>query len=456
MFSDLPPDPSPDRDAPDDGVPDDDVLVKRKLDKKALFEIIAATALGTAFLFLLGLNLAGTDAPLQAKVEHQYAITDPQFQREMSVLLGPTIVPGNRVQDLQNGDEIFPAMLAAIRAAEKTITFETYIYWSGEIGDAFAEALQERARAGVRVHVLVDWAGAMKLDGAVLDALEESGADVEQYRPLTWYSLDRVNNRTHRKLLVVDGTVGFTGGVGIADPWLGDAEDADHWRDMHFQIEGPVVAQIQAAFLDNWVKATGTSLSGPDYFPDLQPVGDVPAQMFTSSPSGGSSSMHLMYLMTLAAAEKTIDIAAAYFVPDDLVLGALRAAGQRGVRIRILVPGEHLDSELVRLSSKSVWGELIQAGAEFYVFDPTMHHSKALIVDGEMVSVGSTNFDRRSFELNDEASLNLYSFAFARHMTEIYEADLKRARPYTYAEWQNRPWTEKLAEKVLIPIKSQL
>ena len=279
---------------------------------------------------------------------------------------------------------------------------------------------------------------------------------MEQYRPLDWYSLDRVNNRTHRKLLIIDGRVGFTGGVGIADPWRGSARNPDEWRDVHFRVEGPVVAQMQAAFLDNWVKATGTSLTGDDYFPDLEPAGDVPGQMFTSSPSGGSSSMHLMYLMTLAAAERTIDIAAAYFVPDELVLGALMAAGTRGVRVRILLPNEHLDSELVKLSAKNVWGELIQAGAEFYVFEPTMHHSKVLIVDGEMVSVGSTNFDRRSFELNDEASLNLYSVAFARRMTEIYEADLLRAIPYTYADWQNRPWTEKLAEKVLVPIRSQL
>ena len=428
----------------------------RKLDKKQIAEIVAATALATVFLVLLYFNLTGVDAPLQAEVRHTVDLTDPQFQREMSVLLGPTIVPGNEVQDLQNGDEIFPAMLAAVRSAERTVTFETYIYWSGEIGDQFAEALAERARAGVQVHVLVDWAGAAKLDEAVLDMLEEAGAEVEQYRPLDWYSLDRINNRTHRKLLILDGHVGFTGGVGIADPWQGDARNPDEWRDVHFRVRGPVVAQMQAAFLDNWVKATGTSLTGDAYFPDLQPVGDVPAQMFTSSPSGGSSSMHLMYLMTLAAAEKTIDIAAAYFVPDDLVLGALVAACERGVQVRILLPNEHLDSELVRLSAKSVWDELILAGAKFYIFEPTMHHSKVLIVDGEMVSVGSTNFDRRSFELNDEASLNLYSHTFAARMTEVYEADLQRAKPYTYADWQNRPWTEKLAEKVLLPIKSQL
>ena len=416
----------------------------------------ALGALAVGLLGVVWLNLAGPDRQVERRMAHLYPLGSPQFAREMGVLLGPSIVGGNAVQDLQNGDEIFPAMLEAIRGAEKTITFETYIYWSGEIGDAFADALVERAQAGVKVHVLVDWAGAMKLDGAVLDEMEEAGVEVEQYRPLSWYSLDRVNNRTHRKLLVIDGKVGFTGGVGIADPWLGDARNPDEWRDVHFRIEGPVVAQVQSAFLDNWVKATGTSLTGDDYFPDLQPVGDIPGQMFTSSPSGGSSSMHLMYLMALAAAEKTIDIAAAYFVPDELVLGALLAASERGVRVRILVPGEHLDSELVRLSSKSVWGELIQAGVEFYVFEPTMHHSKVLIVDGEMVSVGSTNFDRRSFELNDEASLNLYSHAFAARMTEVYEADLERAEPYSYEDWENRPWTEKVAEKVLIPIKSQL
>ena len=237
---------------------------------------------------------------------------------------------------------------------------------------------------------------------------------VERYRPLHWYNLGRMNNRTHRKLLVVDGRVAFTGGVGIADHWQGDAEDPDHWRDMHFRIEGPVVAQFQAAFNDNWIKTTGEVLERRRSFPAAGPRGGQDAHLFISSPAGGSDSMHLMYLMALAAAERTIDLAASYFVPDALIDEALLAARGRGVRVRILVPGPHIDSDVVRLASRARWGPLLQAGVEIYEYQPTMMHSKLLIVDGEMVSVGSTNFDIRSFRLNDEASLNVYDRGLRR------------------------------------------
>ena len=410
----------------------------------------------TILVVIVALNVAGPERQVEERLAHRYAIDSPQFKREMGVLLGPGILGGNAVEDLQNGDEIFPAMLGAIASAERTITFETFVYWSGEVGNAFASALAERARAGVEVKVLLDWIGTSDVDGPAIDTLRTAGVAVELYRPLAWYSLDRINNRTHRKLLVVDGRVGFTGGVGIADEWSGDAQDPEHWRDMHFRVEGPVVAQLQAAFMDNWIEATGEVLNGPEYFPPLDSVGATRAQMFTSSPAGGSDSMRLMYLMAIAAADETIDLAAAYFVPDDLMLGALVEALQRDVRVRILVPGEHNDSELVEISSKRTWGDLLRAGASILEYTPTMTHSKLLIVDGQMVSVGSTNFDIRSFELNDEASLNLYDSTFAAHMTRVFEADLADGRDYSLAMWENRPWTEKLAETLLAPIKSQL
>ena len=227
------------------------------LRKKKMFWTIAITALVTVLAVVLAMNFATPEKKLERKIEHRYAISDPQYLREMSVMLGPTIVSGNRVQDLQNGDEIFPAMLKAIRSAKKTITFETYIYWSGDIGKEMAEALAERARAGVKVAVLLDWVGSLKMDGELLKTMTDAGAKVERYRPLHWYNLGRMNNRTHRKLLVVDGRVAFTGGVGVAEQWTGHAQDPDHWRDMHFQVEGPVVAQFQAAFNDNWIKTTG-------------------------------------------------------------------------------------------------------------------------------------------------------------------------------------------------------
>ena len=421
-----------------------------------MFWTIAITALVTVLAVVLAMNFATPEKKLDRKIEHHYAISDPQYRREMSVMLGPAIVGGNRVEDLQNGDEIFPAMLKSIRSAKKTITFETYIYWSGDIGKELAEALAERAKAGVKVSVLLDWVGSLKMEAELIDLMKDAGAQVERYRPLHWYNLGRMNNRTHRKLLVVDGRIAFTGGVGVAEQWTGNAQDPDHWRDMHFQLEGPAVAQFQAAFNDNWIKATGEVLNGEGYFPPLQRVGDMDAHLFIASPAGGSESMHLMYLMGIAAAEHSIDLQASYFVPDELIHKALIAARQRGVTVRILVPGEHIDSDTVRLASKAEWGPLLQAGVEIYEYLPTMMHNKLLIIDKEMVSVGSTNFDVRSFRLNDEASLNVYDHAFAEKMTRVFNDDLKHTKRYTYEVWEKRPLTEKLIERFVLPIKSQL
>ena len=417
---------------------------------------IVITVLATILVAAIAMNFATPEKTLEKKIEHRYAVSDPQFQREMGVMMGPAILPGNRITPLRNGTEIFPAMLQAIGSAQRTVTFETYIYWSGDVGKQFADALSERARAGVKVHVTIDWAGSVKMEEAMLQKMEDAGVQVERYRPLHWYNIGRLNNRTHRKILVIDGRVGFTGGVGIADQWMGNAEDPDHWREEHFRIEGPAVAQLQAAFNDNWIKSTGEVLNGPDYFPPLEAVGDSPAHVFIASPASGSESMHLMYLLALAAAEKTIDLAASYFVPDELTMQAIIAARHRGVRVRLLLPGEHIDSETVRLASKAEWGELLLAGVEVYEYQPTMIHVKLLVIDGEMVSVGSTNFDIRSFRLNDEASLNIYDREFAARMTEVFESDLKNTKQYTYDLWQARPWKDKFAEKFILPIKSQL
>ncbi|MEO6227686.1 MAG: phospholipase D-like domain-containing protein [Thermomonas sp.] len=417
---------------------------------------IVITVVLTLLAAALAMNFKTSEKTLERKIEHRYPVADPQFKREMGVLLGPGIVPGNKVTDLENGEEIFPAMLEAIRAARTTITLETYIYWSGDIGRRMADALEERARAGVKVKLMVDWAGSIKMDDALLDEMKAAGIDVQQYRPLKWYNIGRLNNRTHRKLLVVDGRIGFTGGVGIADQWEGHAQDPDHWRDLHFRVEGPVVAQFQAAFNDNWIKTTGEVLNGPDYFAPLDAVGDMDAHMFVASPAGGSESMHLMYLMSIAAAAHTIDLEAAYFVPDDLIIKALVAARHRGVRVRVIVPGKHIDSETVRLASKASWGELLLAGVTIHEYQPTMMHNKLLIVDGLLTSVGSTNFDVRSFQLNDEASLNVYDAGFAARMTEVFNEDLKPTKAYDYATWKQRPLKEKLVEKFVLPIKSQL
>lgn len=322
--------------------------------------VIGITVLATSLILVLLLNFKTSEKVLERKLEHRYAITDPEFRREMSVLLGPTIVHGNQVTALHNGNEIFPAILLAIRSTQTSITFETFIYWSGEIGEAFSQAFSERARAGVPVNIIIDWVGSTRIDQSLLDSMQAAGVQLHRYRPLHWYNVGRMNNRTHRKLLVVDGRIGFTGGVGIADQWTGDGGDPEHWRDTHFRVEGPVVAQLQAAFNDNWIKTTGQVLNGPRYFPALQDAGEMDAHLFAASPSGGSESMHLMYLLAIEAAEATIDLAASYFVPDRPLIEALIAARGRDVRVRILLPGPHIDSLSVKIASKTDWGALLR------------------------------------------------------------------------------------------------
>lgn len=417
---------------------------------------IAITAVITSLLVVLAMNFVTAEKKLTRRIAHKFDTSDPQFIREMSVILGPSVLGGNKIQDLQNGAQIFPEMLNAIASARHTVTFETFIYWSGDIGRKFSDALSNRARAGVQVHVTIDWVGSLPMDEALLDEMRDAGVHVQRYRPLRWYNLGRLNNRTHRKLLVVDGKIGFTGGVGIADQWQGNAEDEAHWRDVHFKVEGPVVGQVQAAFNDNWIRSTGEVLHGPEFFPAIEEVGDTAAQLFVGSPSGGSESMHLMVLMAIASAAESIDIAAAYFVPDSLVLQALVSACRRGVVVRLMVPGKHIDSLAVRLASKAQWGELLKAGALIYEFRRTMMHSKVLIVDKLLVSVGSTNFDMRSFRLNDEASLNVYDRAFGRRMTDVFEADAAEAQRYTLQMWLARPFIVKLGEWLVWPFRSQL
>jgi cardiolipin synthase len=418
---------------------------------------IAGLVVLTAVLTVVGVNLfSAGEARIERKLEHSYSVSDPQFIREMGVLLGPALVDGNRAETLVNGDEIFPAMLAAIRSAKKTINFETYIYWSGAIGKEFADALSERARAGVRVGILLDWVGSQKIDDAILDEMKRAGVTIHQYHPLHWYTLDRLNNRTHRKLLIVDGQVGFTGGVGIADNWSGNGQDKDHWRDTHFRVEGPVVAQMQAAFADNWLKVSGTVMHGDDYFPALKPAGSHLGQVFKSGIEGGAESMHLMYLLSIAAATQSIDLSMAYFVPDEIALQALVAALGRGVKVRIIMPGRITDASVVRSASRSTWGRILKEGAQIHEYQPTMYHCKVLVVDGLWVSVGSTNFDVRSFRLNDEANLNIYDREFALRQIAVFEADLAKSRRVTYEEWASRPWTEKAWEHFLGLLGPQL
>ena len=413
-------------------------------------------ALVAIVLTVVAMNFISAEKEIQRSLEHRYGVGDPQFHRELGAMLGPATVPGNRIENLENGEQIFPAMLEAVRSAQRTINFETYIYWSGRVGKQFADVLSERARAGVKVNVLVDWVGSQKMDDGLAEQMQAAGVEIQRYHPLHWYNLGRMNNRTHRKLLVVDGRIGFTGGVGIADQWAGSAQDPDHWRDSHYRLEGPAVAQMQAAFLDNWIKTTGKVLQGADYFPALEPRGEAIAQVFTSSPSGGGDSMQLMYLLSITAAEHTVDLSASYFVPDDLTRKALLAALGRGVRLRIIVPGKHIDELLVRQASRADWGELLQAGAQIHEYQPTMFHCKLMIVDSQLVSVGSTNFDNRSFRLNDEANLNIYDRGWAERLEDVFEADLARSRKITLEDWKHRPLQQKMVERFSALLSSQL
>lgn len=416
---------------------------------------IVATVVLTLLATLVVLNLRA-EKKIGVRPVHLYSVEDPQFARSMSVLLGPPLLEGNRVETLINGDRIFPSMLKAISGARETINFETYIYWSGDVGRQFADALADRARAGVKVHVLVDWVGSQKMDNESIELMKQAGVDFRKYRPLRWYTLARVNNRTHRKLLIVDGRIGFTGGVGIADEWAGDAQDPKHWRDNQYRVEGPAAAQMQAAFMDNWTKVSGSVLHGNVYFPVLQNAGTMAAQVFQSSSQGGAESMHLMYLLSIAAATRTIDLAMAYFVPDSITTEALVAAMKRGVKLRLILPNEHTDADFVRRASRAGWGPLLKEGALIYEYQPTLYHVKLLVVDGLWSSVGSTNFDSRSFRLNDEANLNVYDAEFARTQTVTFEADLRNARRITYEEWEARPWNEKLMEWVASLFSAQL
>ena len=388
-----------------------------------------------------------TDHPYH--IQHEYSVADPQFRRTMGSLLGPPIVEGNSVTALVNGQQFFPAMLEAIQSAKQTINIETYVYSTGDVGEKFAKALAEKAKQGVKVHVIVDGVGRDPTMLGYVKQIKESGGQVIEYHPLHWFALTAAqhrNNRTHRKLLIVDGTVGFTGGAGVSDHWTGNADSPEHYRDTHYRVKGPAVAQLQAAFLDNWMETTGQVLTGKDYFPPLQNQGNESAQVFKSSPDNGSESMELLYLLSIAAAQKNIRLATAYFVPDHIAIQALLDARKRGVSVQILVPGKYIDVKVVRPASRARWGEMLQAGVQIYEYQPTMYHVKQMIVDDQWVSIGSANLDNLSFKLNDEANLNVLDHAFAQEQIHLFEDDLRHSQQITYDQWQHRPFNERLIE----------
>lgn len=408
---------------------------------------VAAISAGvTALVGFIGVNLMSGEHKIDKPVSSLYGVDDPEFYREMSELFGPSLVAGNEVKPLYNGRQIFAAMLDDIRGARKSITFETYIYWSGSVGAAFTDALVERAHAHIPIHLIIDAVGSGKIDAKQLAAMRAAGVEVEKYHSLRWYNLDSINNRTHRKLLVVDGRIGFTGGVGIADKWDGDADSPDHWRDTHFRVTGPVVAQMQATFVEHWLSTHGVLLQGQTYFPELARTGEMPAQMVRSSADDGTESIRLMYLLSIAAARHSILLSNSYFIPDDLSVRTLIEAQRRGVDVQIVVPGSQIDSEAARAASRSKWAPLLEAGIAIYEFQPTMFHCKVMVVDDRWVSVGSTNFDSRSFRLNAEANLNVLDRGLALQERRAFEKDRQRSRAITLADWRHRPLLDRVGD----------
>ena len=358
-----------------------------------------------------------------------YSARSPEFRQAAGSLLGPNFVPGNNIITLVNGNQIFPAMLGAIRSAKHSISFETYVFQDGEIAHQFTEALAERAQSGMKVHAILDAQGTQKMGRQNLERLRDAGVEVAKYHSIFWPDPRRYNNRTHRKLLIVDGKIGFVGGVGIADVWTGNADSPQHWRDNHYQVTGPVVAQLQATFATSWLRTRGEVLHSADYFPPLIPTGPYLAQAIRSG--AHNENLDLMYLLTIASAQRTLRIENAYFLPDDLMRKELTTAASRGVKVEVIVPGKKIDQKLVRLASRRHWPELIRAGVRIFEYEPTMVHVKLMIVDDIFVSVGSGNFDNRSIRLNDEANLDVLDRSFAAQQTRLFETDKRRSRQVT-------------------------
>ncbi|TIS15304.1 MAG: cardiolipin synthase B [Mesorhizobium sp.] len=415
-----------------------------------------AVALVASLVTLLAINLIPETRVIRTIVPHRFDAADPQFARSMSSYSQGQMFEANAVQTLVNGDEIFPAMLQAIRSARKTINMETYIYWSGSVGYEFATSLAAKAREGVEVRVLVDWLGSLPFDEKLIQIMTSAGVRFERYRPIHWYTLDRVNNRTHRKLLIVDGRVAFTGGVGIADNWLGDARNPNEWRDTHYQIEGPAVPGFQAAFAENWLETVGETLQGENFYLPPEAAGALRAQLILSSQPNGSENMELMMLAAIAAAKDHLRIGMAYFLPDDIALQQILDARKRGVAVDVIVPNSLTDVPIVRKASRYFWGKLLEAGVRIYEFQPTMYHPKLLIVDDVWASFGSTNLDQRSLRLNDEATLNVYGKEFARTQIDLFNEDLKRSRQISLAEWRSRPMREKFTDWLASTLHAQL
>ena len=380
------------------------------------------------------------------KVRSAVGAEEPEHPAYIAALVGAGLTRGNRYDVLTNGDQIFPAMLDAIRAAKRRISFETYIYDEGEIAKEFTAALEQAAHRGVRVNLVVDSVGGSGMRAEDVERLEAAGCRIGRFNSLKWYNLEEVNYRTHRKILVVDGEVGFTGGAGIADHWLGHAQDKEHWRDTQIRMHGPIVRLVEAAFYENFVETAG------EVVPELDPVAseaDDTGRSFAlrSSPSGGSNDLKRLYLLAIASARRTVDITTPYFVTDESSEWSLRDARSRGVQVRILVEGDITDAMPVKYASRQAYERLMAMGVEIYEYRPTMMHTKVLVVDGAWSMFGSANFDNRSLELNDELNVAVSDRDLARRLLDDFEQDVRVSMRLDLAQWRQRSLLEKSREK---------
>ena len=378
-------------------------------------------------------------------------------RRTLEGIIGVPMTEGNDVEILRNGDRIFPVMLEAIAAARHTIDFLTFVYWRGEIGTRFADALSERARAGVRVRLLLDGWGCHPIERPLVEKMEEAGVQVRWFRPLKHFEPNKMNHRTHRKVVIVDESIGFTGGVGIADEWQGDARDASEWRDTHFKVRGPAVDGLRAAFLDNWAETDDVLFDASiDRFPPQEQPGDSVIQCVRGASESGMSDISTLFNALLQLAEKRVRIATAYFVPDSAMNERLCAAADRGVRVEILLPGPNADKRFVQLAGEASYTELLDHDIQLWQFQPSMLHAKIMTVDGILAMVGSANVNARSTELDEEINLVVLDDEVVATLDEQFDEDLDRSDRVKPAEWEERSLPQRVMEGLTRPLHHEV
>jgi cardiolipin synthase len=397
-------------------------------------------------VIVMGTVLAFAQDQETVEIRSALSADDPRAPEYLAALVAAHVTSGNDYDILNNGDAVFPAMLEAIDHARERISFETYVYEKGHVADEFTAALERAARRRVRVNLVVDHVGANKMEDGHVDRLKQAGCTIVDFNPTRWYSLEELNYRTHRKILVVDGDVAFTGGIGVADYWIGHAQDKMHWRDMQVRVRGPIVRLLEAAFYENFVESEKVVTP---VIPDrVESTGAADQSMLVrSAPSEGASDLKRLYLLAIAMARHSIDITSPYFLTDESSDWAFTDAVHRGVKVRILVESDKTDAKAVKYASRQAYDRLMSLGLEISEYQPTMLHSKVFVVDGILSVFGSANFDNRSLELNDELNIAVFSRELAKRFTADFEQDLYSARRLQLDEWRKRPFAEKTHER---------